>query len=133
MKQDRMNLEKQLGGKDMFLMDLWKKYRKTVVTLSVAGAVLAAGCGGAQADNAPKANIPETSRPAAAAAGNLSDARNTPAVRVAKAVGPAVVGNVSQAAGNELQAGILAGIGFPLTLILCVVMARRSAFSRKQC
>ena len=48
-------------------------------------------------------------------------------------IGPAVVGNVSQAAGNELQAGIIAGIGFPLTLILCVVMARWSAFSRKQC
>ncbi|MBQ7499418.1 MAG: MFS transporter [Clostridia bacterium] len=41
-------------------------------------------------------------------------------------VGPALVGNVSQAAGNDLQAGILAGIGFPLTLILCVALARRS-------
>ena len=114
-----MNLEKQMGGKDMFLMDLWKKYRKTVVTLSVAGAVLAAGCGGAQADNAPKANIPETSRPAAAAAGNLSDARNTPAVRVAKAVGPAVVGITNKAVARdwfnhqfEVEQGVGSGVIF---------------------
>ena len=40
-------------------------------------------------------------------------------------VGPALVGNVSQIAGNDLQAGILAGIGFPLTLILCVALARK--------
>ena len=41
-------------------------------------------------------------------------------------VGPAVVGNVSQIAGDHLQAGLLAGIGFPLILIICVVLARRS-------
>ena len=42
-------------------------------------------------------------------------------------LGPAVVGNVSQAAGDNLQAGVLAGVGFPLTLIVCVFLARRSA------
>ncbi len=40
-------------------------------------------------------------------------------------VGPAVVGNVSQLAGDDLKAGILAGIGFPLTLVICVFIARK--------
>jgi fucose permease len=40
-------------------------------------------------------------------------------------VGPAVVGNVSQLAGDDLKAGILAGIGFPLTLFISVFIARR--------
>ncbi len=40
-------------------------------------------------------------------------------------LGPAVVGNVSQLSGNNLQAGIVGGIGFPLILIICVVIARR--------
>ncbi len=40
-------------------------------------------------------------------------------------VGPAVVGNVSQLADNNLKSGVLAGIGFPLVLIVCVFLARR--------
>ena len=40
-------------------------------------------------------------------------------------LGPAVVGNVSQLSDNNLQAGILGGIGFPLILVICVVIARR--------
>lgn len=40
-------------------------------------------------------------------------------------LGPALVGNVSQLFGNELQAGILAGVVFPLILIICVFLARR--------
>ena len=40
-------------------------------------------------------------------------------------VGPAVVGSVSELSGNNLQSGVLAGIGFPLMLIVCVVLARR--------
>ena len=44
-------------------------------------------------------------------------------------LGPAVVGNVSQAAGDDLKAGILAGIGFPLMLILCVVGVRKSSLN----
>lgn len=40
-------------------------------------------------------------------------------------VGPAVVGNAAQLSGNNLQTGILAGIGFPLTLILCAALSRR--------
>ena len=41
------------------------------------------------------------------------------------ALGPAIIGNVSQNAGNNLQAGVLAGIGFPIVLVLCVFMIRR--------
>lgn len=41
------------------------------------------------------------------------------------AVGPAVIGNVSQAAGNNLQAGILAGIGAPIGLVVCVLAVRK--------
>ena len=41
-------------------------------------------------------------------------------------LGPAVVGSVSETANNDLQTGILAGIGFPAALILCVALARRS-------
>lgn len=41
------------------------------------------------------------------------------------AVGPAIIGNVSQRAGENLQAGVLAGIGFPIVLVVCVLIARR--------
>lgn len=44
-------------------------------------------------------------------------------------IGPGIVGNVSQIAGDNVQSGILAGIGFPLTLIVCVLLIRR--MSRK--
>ena len=40
------------------------------------------------------------------------------------AVGPAILGNVSQRAGDNLQAGVLAGIGFPLGLAVCVSAIR---------
>ena len=102
----------------MFLMDIWKKYRKTVVAMSVAGAVLAAGCGGALADNASGGAMPETSR-ASASTGAISDARNTPAVRVAKSVGPAVVGITNKAVARdwfnhqfEVEQGVGSGVIF---------------------
>lgn len=41
------------------------------------------------------------------------------------AVGPAIVGNVSQRAGENLQAGVLAGIGFPIVLVVCVLAVRK--------
>ena len=41
------------------------------------------------------------------------------------AIGPAIVGNVSQAAGENLQIGILAGIGFPAVLALSVLILRK--------
>lgn len=40
-------------------------------------------------------------------------------------LGPAIVGNVSQIAGDNIQSGILAGVGFPLTLVVCVLLIRR--------
>lgn len=41
------------------------------------------------------------------------------------AAGPAIIGNVSQAAGNNLQAGVLAGIGFPIVLVISVFYIRK--------
>lgn len=41
------------------------------------------------------------------------------------AVGPAIVGTVSQSAGDNLQAGVLAGIGFPIVLVISVFYIRR--------
>lgn len=41
------------------------------------------------------------------------------------AVGPAIIGNVSQRAGENLQAGVLAGIGFPIVLVICVLIVRK--------
>lgn len=41
------------------------------------------------------------------------------------AAGPAIVGMVSQNAGEDLQAGVLAGIGFPLVLVISVLFLRR--------
>ena len=41
------------------------------------------------------------------------------------ALGPAIIGNVSQSAGNNLQAGVLAGIGFPLVLVISVFFIRK--------
>ena len=40
-------------------------------------------------------------------------------------VGPAIIGNVSQIAGDNLQAGVLAGIGFPIGLVVCVLAIRK--------
>ena len=39
-------------------------------------------------------------------------------------VGPAIVGNVAQMMGDNLKAGVLAGIGFPIGLVLCVLSLR---------
>lgn len=41
------------------------------------------------------------------------------------AVGPAIIGIVSQRAANDLQAGVLAGIGFPIVLVIAVLYIRR--------
>jgi fucose permease len=41
------------------------------------------------------------------------------------AVGPAIIGNVSEKAANNLQAGVLAGIGFPVVLVISVFYIRR--------
>lgn len=41
------------------------------------------------------------------------------------AVGPAIIGNVSQMTANNLQAGVLAGAGFPLVLAIAVLYVRK--------
>lgn len=41
------------------------------------------------------------------------------------AAGPAIIGTVSHKAGENLQAGVLAGIGFPLVLVMCVLAVRK--------
>ena len=41
------------------------------------------------------------------------------------AVGPAIIGSVSQRAGENLRAGVLAGIGFPIMLVLCVLIIQK--------
>lgn len=41
------------------------------------------------------------------------------------ALGPYIVGNVSQYFGNNLQAGVLAGIGFPIVLVISVLLIRK--------
>lgn len=41
------------------------------------------------------------------------------------AAGPAIVGTISQNAGDDLQSGVLAGIVFPIVLCLSVIILRR--------
>lgn len=41
------------------------------------------------------------------------------------ALGPAVVGTVSQRASDDLKAGILAGILFPIVLIICTIFLNK--------
>ena len=43
------------------------------------------------------------------------------------AVGPSLIGTVSQKAGNNLQAGMLAGCVFPLVLIIALILLNRKA------
>jgi len=45
------------------------------------------------------------------------------------AAGPALVGNVSHLFGESIQAGILAGIGFPILLVLCVLVLKKKHHS----
>lgn len=44
---------------------------------------------------------------------------------VGATVGPALVGGVSELFGNDLKTGVLFGIGFPLILIISVILVRR--------
>ena len=45
------------------------------------------------------------------------------------AAGPAIVGNVSHLFGESIQAGILAGIGFPILLVVCVLVLKKKHHS----
>ena len=110
------------GGIDMKLVVKdWKKYTTgALMGMVVTGAVLFSGCSGLGAVASSDAGIPETSRPAVSTGtGNLSDARNTPTVRVAKAVGPAVVGITNKAVARDwfnnqvqVEQGVGAGVIF---------------------
>jgi fucose permease len=40
---------------------------------------------------------------------------------------PAIVGYVSQMFGGSIQNGILAGICFPVLLVICVILLKRKA------
>ena len=40
-------------------------------------------------------------------------------------VGPALVGTVSQSAENNLQVGVVAGVTFPILLLICVMLLRK--------
>ena len=42
------------------------------------------------------------------------------------AFGPSLAGAVAQACGNDLQKGMLSGCVFPLVLIVCVLVLKRS-------
>ena len=46
------------------------------------------------------------------------------------AVGPSLIGTVSQKAGNNLQVGMLAGCVFPLVLIIALILLSRKAADR---
>lgn len=48
------------------------------------------------------------------------------------ATGPAIVGNISQKFGEDLKAGVLAGIGFPIVLVICVLIVRKRYKAQKQ-
>ena len=39
-------------------------------------------------------------------------------------LGPAIVGNISERFGNDLRTGVLAGAGFPVVLVISVLIAR---------
>ena len=84
-------------------MDKVKKIRPYLLTLLIGiifGATLLAGCSTKLFSSAPKEKA-EASNLAAPVATNLSDARNTPIVRAAQSVGPAVVGITNKAVARD--------------------------------
>lgn len=50
---------------------------------------------------------------------------------VGGSLGPAIVGYVSQYAGDNLRAGVLAGIGFPIILVITVLYIRKNYKTNK--
>ncbi|MBQ7515896.1 MAG: trypsin-like peptidase domain-containing protein [Schwartzia sp.] len=93
-----------------FLQRHWKKTMGAFLALCVTGAVLFAGCTDSNARESAPANIPETSRPAEAP--KLSAARNTPVVRVAETVGPAIVGITNKAVARDWFDNLIPQEGF---------------------
>ena len=85
-----------------YFMKQWKPYMSVLAGLFIIGAVLLTGCASSNARQSEGSGIPETSH-AASSSGTqpISEARNTPAVRAAKAVGPAVVGITNKAVARD--------------------------------
>ncbi|WIW71132.1 S1C family serine protease [Anaerosinus gibii] len=85
-------------------MNQWKKFRPYILTLVIGimfGATLLAGCSSKFfASEAPKEKA-EASNLAAPTPADLSDARNTPIVRAAHSVAPAVVGITNKAVARD--------------------------------
>jgi len=94
-----------------------KKITKIICAAAVAAALTLSGCGGLTGSNdsndenksaGEKTAITQTANVTEAAPNKpesntkLSDARNTPAVRVAKTVGPAVVGITNKAVAHDI-------------------------------
>ncbi len=97
------------------------KFVCSLAALAVFGAVLLTGCTSSAADDnvsspaAAESGIPKAS---SASSKRLSDARNTPVVRAAEAVGPAVVGITNKAIARDWfnnivqQEGVGSGVIF---------------------
>ena len=78
----------------------WKGCAMALATVTVMGAAYLSGCSfGATGDNTAAGMA--SSSAAAYSGDNIADARNTPAVRVAKEVGPAVVGITNKAIARD--------------------------------
>ena len=76
-----------------------KKRQNLIAGLMVAMSVISfSGCSAGSADNGSSS---AAAQPTAASTAELSDARNTPVVRAAKAVGPAVVGITNKAVARD--------------------------------
>ncbi|MBQ5845994.1 MAG: trypsin-like peptidase domain-containing protein [Selenomonadaceae bacterium] len=75
-----------------------KKCLSGVAGVLVAATVLLGGCSNSQAGQQQESG---NGIPAAVASSEVSDARNTPVVRAAKAVGPAVVGITNKAVARD--------------------------------
>lgn len=101
-------------------MKFWRKYWKSsaaaLAAVTICGAVFFSGCSDAGSNN--NKGIPENSSPTQVT-GQISEARNTPVVRAAKAVGPAVVGITNKAVARdwfnhqfEVEQGVGSGVIF---------------------
>ena len=81
-------------------MKSWKPCVSALMGILVAGTVFFTGCVSSNATQASSTGSGD-GIPSAASTENVSDARNTPVVRAAKAVGPAVVGITNKAVARD--------------------------------
>ncbi len=89
--------------KSFFSVNSSKKRKNIIGALLIAMSVVSfSGCSaGTSADQATSSGAAAAAQQTAANEANLSDARNTPVVRAAKAVGPAVVGITNKAIARD--------------------------------